>query len=132
MCCSRRSFISRYATIRIRLRNCGNEAFKYSQYGPSIWVERRLSKTPGGGYYKLKSHNGDCAPMSNLSLLLTVLAGRVVSTQKKELQRILEHFNIHVQNPCVVLNQDTARQFLTTTDPKKKYEVFRCVKCGVA
>lgn len=40
------------------------------------------------------------------------------------MKRICNYFNIQVNNPVCILNQDTARNFLHTTDPKKLYDLF--------
>lgn len=37
---------------------------------------------------------------------------------------ILDQFNIQISNPCSILMQDTARQFLTTSSHKDKYKFF--------
>jgi chromosome segregation ATPase len=55
--------------------------------------------------------------------LLSVL-GEVVSSKKEELDRILSAFNIQVDNPVSILNQDAARTFLNSTDPRDKYKLF--------
>lgn len=50
--------------------------------------------------------------------------GKVVSSKKEELDRILSAFNIQVDNPVSILNQDAARTFLNSTDPHDKYKLF--------
>jgi hypothetical protein len=45
------------ALIVIKLRNRGTEAYKHSEYGDSIVVERRIGRE-GGNSYKLKDHTG--------------------------------------------------------------------------
>ncbi|XP_015750805.1 PREDICTED: structural maintenance of chromosomes protein 6-like, partial [Acropora digitifera] len=49
---------------------------------------------------------------------------KVVSHKKDELNHILDQFNIQVDNPVSVLNQDTSRNFLNSSDPKDKYRFF--------
>ena len=49
--------------------------------------------------------------------------GAVVSTKREELAYILEHFNIQVDNPMAILNQDTSRNFLHSKSPNDKYRV---------
>ncbi|XP_032234890.2 structural maintenance of chromosomes protein 6 isoform X4 [Nematostella vectensis] len=95
-----------YALISIKLRNRGLDAYCKDKYGPSITVERRIN-SDGSGSYKLKSHSG-----------------KTVSTKKEELNHILDQFNIQVDNPISVLNQDTSRNFLNSSDPKDKYKFF--------
>lgn len=95
-----------YAQVSIKLRNRGQDAYKPKEYGDCITVERRIS-SDGSGSYKLKAKDG-----------------KVVSQKKDELNHILDQFNIQVDNPVSVLNQDTSRNFLNSSDPKDKYKFF--------
>lgn len=52
-----------------------------------------------------------------------VLAGKLVTQKREELGHLLEQFNIQVDNPIEILNQDTSRNFLHSTNPKNKYQV---------
>ncbi|KAG0718337.1 Structural maintenance of chromosomes protein 6 [Chionoecetes opilio] len=54
----------------------------------------------------------------------SVGAGIVISSKKDELLRILEHFNLQVDNPVSILNQDMSRSFFNTTDPKILFKLF--------
>lgn len=94
------------ATIEIALKNTGKEAFKHELYGDTIIVERKI-QIKGGGGYKIKAKNGS-----------------VVSVKKDEVQRMLDHFNIQVDNPITILNQDMSRDFLNTADSKGLYKFF--------
>ncbi len=47
----------------------------------------------------------------------------VVYTKKTDLERILEHFNIQLENPIFWMSQDKSRQFLSDMKPSKMYEV---------
>ncbi|KAJ8018107.1 Structural maintenance of chromosomes protein 6 [Holothuria leucospilota] len=95
------------AEVSIILRNQGTDAYRHDLYGSSIRVERRLT-ADGSSSYKLKSAKG-----------------QVVSTKREELSRILDQFNIQVDNPVAILNQDTSRNFLFSKDPRDKYKVSR-------
>ena len=81
--------------MEVRLLNTGDGAYKPELYGESIVVSR--SVTQSSSIYKLKDERG-----------------RVVVDKKvkDELDRILIAFNIQVDNPLAVLNQDTAKSFL--------------------
>ena len=94
------------AKIEVTIRNQGTEAYKRELYGHSIIVERKVS-VDGSGGYKIKS-------------ALNV----VVSTRKKDLVSILDNFNIQIDNPVAILTQDVSRNFLATSNSKKKYELF--------
>ena len=54
---------------------------------------------------------------------MCLLTGTVVSVKRDELAYILEHFNIQVDNPMAILNQDTSRNFLHSKSPTDKYRV---------
>lgn len=99
-------FCHSHATISIKLRNRGPDAFKPDLYGPSIIVERRISRD-GGTTWKLKDAHG-----------------KLVSNKKSELNLILEQFNIQIDNPCNILMQDKSREFLANSKPKAKYQVL--------
>lgn len=86
------------------LRNEGVDGFKIQEYGRSITIDRKF--TADSNTYTLKDEHG-----------------RSVSKNKEELIAILDHFNIQVENPLMILNQDTAREFLTNTDAAEKYKV---------
>lgn len=47
-----------------------------------------------------------------------------MTTKRDELQNILDHMNIQVDNPIVVLNQETSRNFLQSKSAKDKYVFF--------
>ena len=70
-----------------------------------IIVERRINKDGGSGY-KLKSSKGV-----------------VISTKREDLNALLDHFNIQIDNPLSILFQDTARHFLNSSSPQEKYKV---------
>ncbi|XP_060559553.1 structural maintenance of chromosomes protein 6-like isoform X2 [Ruditapes philippinarum] len=94
------------AEVEIRLRNRGVDAFRPDLYGNTISVHRKFN-ADGSTQYKLASENG-----------------KVISTKKDDLSRILDQFNIQVDNPVAVLNQDTSRNFLNSKSPQDKYKFF--------
>lgn len=47
-----------------------------------------------------------------------------MSTEKKELDKIIAQMNIQVDNPVCILHQDVARSFLNSSDPKSLYKFF--------
>ena len=51
--------------------------------------------------------------------------GRIVSDRKETIDIIVGHFNIQVNNPMCMLNQDTAKNFLNTKNIKEKYNVSK-------
>ncbi|XP_052255864.1 structural maintenance of chromosomes protein 6-like isoform X2 [Dreissena polymorpha] len=94
------------AEVEIRLRNQGQDAFMPKAYGRTIIINRKFN-SDGTSQYKLKGHNG-----------------KVVSTKKDDLMRILDQFNIQVENPLAILNQETSRNFLNSKSTNDKYRFF--------
>jgi len=95
------------ALVEIKLCNVGERCYKPDLYGESITVCR--SVTQSSSTYKIKDHRGK------------VVVDKKV---KEELDRILMSFNIQVDNPIAVLNQDTAKTFLFKCEPDKLYQFF--------
>jgi len=59
-----------------------------------------------------------------IDLFLCVFqTGRVISQKREDLNYILDQFNIQVDNPVAILNQDTSRSFLNSKSPHDKYRV---------
>ena len=94
------------ATIVVKIVNGGKYAYKPELYGDVIAIERRFSRDGSSGY-KIKS-----------------ASGYTVSTKREELQEILDHLQLQVDNPMTVLTQDTARQFLGNSSVGEKYKLF--------
>ena len=46
-----------------------------------------------------------------------------MSNKKEELIKILDRFNVQVDNPVSLLNQETSRNFLHSTNPATLYQV---------
>jgi hypothetical protein len=60
---------------------------------------------------------------TKINKIFLIIVGKVISTKKDDLSRILDQFNIQVDNPVAVLNQDTSRNFLNSKSPQDKYKV---------
>eukprot|EP00752_Nemacystus_decipiens_P012922 g11436.t1 len=81
------------AVIEVTLLN-NKYGFKFEEYGDSITV-RRTIKQPSGGSFALLGRD------------------KVVkSRDKADLFRMLDVFNIQVDNPCAVLEQENSKKFL--------------------
>ncbi|KAL2982787.1 hypothetical protein AAZX31_12G006300 [Glycine max] len=93
------------AVIQVEIQNEGEGAFKPEIYGPVIIVERRISESTSSA--TLKDHQG-----------------RKVVSWKTDLLEIVEHFNIDVENPCVIMSQDKSREFLHSGNNKDKFKFF--------
>ncbi|KAI0138880.1 P-loop containing nucleoside triphosphate hydrolase protein [Xylariaceae sp. FL1272] len=106
---SLRSFVKEgeeHASLVIKLKNQGEDAYKPDVYGDSITCERWFTKSGGSGF-RLKS-----------------TAGRLISTKKADVEDIVEWYCLQVDNPLNVLSQDNARQFLNAATPAMKYGYF--------
>ncbi|KAI0414596.1 P-loop containing nucleoside triphosphate hydrolase protein [Xylaria grammica] len=95
-----------HASLVVRLKNQGEDAYKSDLYGDSIICERWFTKAGSSGF-KVKSS-----------------AGRIISTKKAEVDDIVEWYCLQVDNPLNVLSQDNARQFLNAATPAMKYSYF--------
>ncbi|KAF4084195.1 hypothetical protein AMELA_G00125660 [Ameiurus melas] len=94
------------AEVTVKLRNRGSDAYKGDTYGDCISVEQRIT---GDGCRTCKIKNK---------------SGIIVSTKKEELTAILDHFNIQVDNPVSILNQEMSKQFLHSKSEADKYKFF--------
>ena len=94
------------SSIIVKILNTGKDAYKPELYGDVISIERRFTRDGVTGY-KLKSKHG-----------------QVVSNKRDELQEILDHIQLQVDNPMTILTQDTARQFLGNSSSMEKYKLF--------
>lgn len=106
---SLRSFIKEgqdHASLVVKIKNQGSDAYKPDLFGESIIVERNFNRAGSSGF-KLKS-----------------ATGRVVSTKKSDVDDVVEYYCLQVDNPLNVLSQDNARQFLNSASPTTKYKYF--------
>ncbi|KAL6854585.1 hypothetical protein ACP4OV_019147 [Aristida adscensionis] len=94
-----------YAAITIDIKNQGEDAFKPELYGDLIILERRINE-------------------SSSSTVLKDQHGRKVAHRKDDLTEIVDHFNIDVENPCVIMSQDKSREFLHSGNDKDKFKFF--------
>jgi structural maintenance of chromosomes protein 6 len=51
--------------------------------------------------------------------------GKLMSSVKRDLLKILDTFNVQIDNPCVILMQDTSREFIAGAKAKDKYRFFQ-------
>ncbi|KAA8539788.1 hypothetical protein F0562_026480 [Nyssa sinensis] len=94
-----------YAVVYVEIKNQGEDAFKPDTYGDVIIIERRISESTSSTV--LKNHQG-----------------KRVASRKEDLRELVEHFNIDVENPCVVMSQDKSREFLHSGNDKDKFKFF--------
>ena len=96
----------RVAEVSVTLRNSGTDAYCCDKYGDSIIVKRKLTLEGATSYRICTADN------------------RVVSTKKEELDMILDHFNVQVDNPVIILTQQASKEFLLSNAPKDMYRFF--------
>ncbi|KAF6748514.1 hypothetical protein DFP72DRAFT_916170 [Ephemerocybe angulata] len=95
------------ATVTLKIKNEGPEAYRHDVYGDSIVIRRRFN-VDGNTTWRIMDATGTTT----------------VSNKKEELSAICDHMNIQVDNPINVLTQDSARMFLGASPPKEKYKLF--------
>ncbi|PKU66318.1 structural maintenance of chromosomes protein 6B isoform X2 [Dendrobium catenatum] len=94
-----------YAAIFVEIKNGGEDAFMPETYGNMITVERRI--TDSSSSISLRDHQG-----------------KKVAQRSKELDELIDYFNIDVENPCVIMSQDKSREFLHSGNDKDKFKFF--------
>ncbi|CAF4246586.1 unnamed protein product [Rotaria socialis] len=95
-----------FAEISVVLCNQGLEAIDIERFGRSITITRKVT-VKGSSHYQVKNEYG-----------------KIVSERKDTIDTIVAHFNIQVDNPMCMLNQDIAKNFLNTKSTKEKYNFF--------
>lgn len=94
------------ARIIVKLKNEGQSAYQNEEYGDSLFVERSFTASGASGYS------------------IKTASGRKISDKRSDLDPILDHFDLQVDNPLNVLSQDNARQFIGTSKASDKYKMF--------
>lgn len=93
------------AVVRVTLLNTGVDAYRPDVYGGKITIERRIPRSGAASYRLLDERL------------------KLVTTEKRELDRILKEFNIYVDNPCCVLTQEESKKFIGGQE-REKYQFF--------
>lgn len=94
------------ASLAVKIKNEGEDAFKPSIYGSNITIERHFNRS-GTSSFKIKNDQG-----------------KIITTKKRDLDEITESFGLQLENPINVLTQDRAREFLSNSTPAEKYKFF--------
>lgn len=94
-----------YGAVVVDIKNEGGDAFKPDVYGKVITIERRITESTNG--FSMKDERG-----------------KKVGYKREDLQELLDHFNIEVENPCVIMTQDKSREFLHAGSGKEKFKFF--------
>ncbi|VDB97935.1 unnamed protein product [Peniophora sp. CBMAI 1063] len=95
------------AKVTVRIHNQGDRAYRYAEFGDHIAITRTISSS-GGSHYSMK--HGE--------------SGKKVSSSLGDVRDMCEHLGLRVDNPFVILTQDGAKRFLSSSSPKDKYSIF--------
>ena len=98
----------RRAVVEVTLRNDGEDAYKPDVYGRAITFKRTISDK-GASAVSLVGESSH------------TVSGRAA---REEGARIQKTFNISVDNPIVILQQDQAKELLKMESPAKLYNFF--------
>jgi structural maintenance of chromosomes protein 6 len=92
--------------IHIANGSTADVAYRYSDYGDTIAIERTIRRD---GQHSFRVKNSG--------------SGKTIDTRKDEVVAICDHFALLVDNPLVVLSQETSKKFLASSTPKDLYTV---------
>ena len=98
----------RRAVVQVTLRNDGEDAYKPELYGKAITFKRTISDMGASG-------------VSLVGETSHKVSGKAA---REEGARIQKAFNISVDNPIVILQQDQAKELLKMESPAKLYNFF--------
>lgn len=90
----------------VTIKNKGHEAYKREEFGDKIIIERVLKMEGTHSVFIKNSRN------------------KTISTKKKTIDAILEHFGITIANPMTILTQTEAKTFLAHSTDRDKYNSF--------
>eukprot|EP01094_Clydonella_sp_ATCC50884_P004676 TRINITY_DN1370_c0_g1_i4.p1 TRINITY_DN1370_c0_g1~~TRINITY_DN1370_c0_g1_i4.p1 ORF type:complete len:1101 (+),score=321.45 TRINITY_DN1370_c0_g1_i4:133-3435(+) len=99
-----------FCKVAVTLANIGADAYKPQEYGRAVTVERTISRNPAGG--------------ATSSFTLKNIKGTTISKRKGDVDDMLECFSWRINNPCTILMQETAKEFLQNSTPSSKYKFF--------
>lgn len=102
----------RYAKVIITLHNYEkiyekDQAFKPDDYGKTIVIEKIIHKDEPAARLVLKNDKD-----------------KKISERRQELDDMLEHFGICINNPICILNQEVSKTFLHSKKPEDKFDLF--------
>lgn len=92
------------AVITIELHN-SPLGYMEDVYGDTIRITRTLTKS--GSTFQLENFEKGSQPKI-----------------KEEIEKIKSYYNIQVENPCTIMHQDVAREFIGSSSPTRKYDLF--------
>lgn len=93
-----------------------------SQFGSSEELTEKADPATNSKTKKVRIIIRNYNSMGNI-LKCDCIIEKTVSNKRSELNLILEQFNIQIDNPCNILMQDKAREFLANSSSNSKYQV---------
>ena len=106
------------ALVRVALTNEGDTAYKPEEFGDTIVVERIIPNNRPGA-----AASTSAATSRTTFSLISGRTGRPVETGKDKVEALVDRFQMYVDNPTVVLDQESAKLFLKGND-QAKYQFF--------
>lgn len=96
------------AEVTIFISNGSNaeSGYRFGEYGRIISIERIIRRDSQHSF-KVKN----------------AASGKLIDSRKEEVVAICDHFALLVDNPLVVLTQETSKKFLASSSPKDLYSV---------
>lgn len=80
--------------------------YNYAIFGPEIRIEK-IIRQAGASSLRIKGENN-----------------KVFSTKKEDLDFILDHYQLHIDNPLNYQTQENSKKFLKNIKPESLYELF--------
>lgn len=110
----------KWALVRVKLLNKGDNSFNADRYGEYITVERKITLTK-------PSHANDPSnkPISTYKIFNQNDESMMPSKMAhEEISNLAAHFGIQVTNPAVILTQGKAKTFLSSVTLEELYQRF--------
>ena len=101
-------FVDTLIVVQVTLRNEGEEGYKTEFFGDKITFKRTIS-------------DKGASAVSIVGESSRAVSGRAA---REEAARIQKAFNISVDNPIVILQQEQAKELLRMESPEKLYNFF--------
>jgi chromosome segregation ATPase len=91
-----------FCFITITLDNTGLDPYMPSKFGKVVKITRKILRDKSSANYRIYGENDE----------------ELGKSFKHDVLPVLQHFNIQVENPCVVLTQDHCRTFIQNATEK--------------
>ena len=110
---------SDHAIITVILKNEGVLAYRPDLFGKEIAIQRHLYRPKErASIYKVYGEGYDSDKVRNREVKIDNM------TVKNVIDVIVAHFGIQYDNPCVLMTQETSKEYLKNSTPSSLYEFF--------